>query len=242
METPRSGPTGENIDTPRHRALGSASRVAILRLVRAADAGLTAGEVAGRTGLHFSTVRTHLDRLVETGLLVKARASAGAPGRPAWRYRAAAADPAPAPYRALAAALLEHLATAGGGAPAAVLAGQAWGRRLVAESAPADPVETTMGVLRRLGFDPRHQPGPAVGGAPPASGGEVEVHLRSCPFLDLVGRQPDVMCALHAGMIGGVLHGGGAPDGEAALQPFAAPNACVVRLRVPGPADPGAAR
>ncbi|PWU43540.1 transcriptional regulator, partial [Micromonospora globispora] len=87
METARTGPTGETIDTPRHRALGTASRVTILKLVRDAEGGMTAAEVAERTGQHLSTTRTHLDRLVEAGLLVKARASGGQAGRPAWRYR-----------------------------------------------------------------------------------------------------------------------------------------------------------
>ncbi|MEU0557290.1 helix-turn-helix domain-containing protein, partial [Dactylosporangium sp. NPDC006015] len=87
METPSVGPSGETIDTPQHRALGSASRVSILQLVRAAGGGLTAADVVAETGLHLSTVRAHLDRLAETGLLVKARASGGQPGRPAWRYR-----------------------------------------------------------------------------------------------------------------------------------------------------------
>jgi predicted ArsR family transcriptional regulator len=272
METRGTGPSGETIDTPRHRALGSASRVAILRLVRAADAGLTAGDVAERTGLHFSTVRAHLERLVEAGLLIKARASNGGPGRPAWRYRAAAPEPAPAPYRTLAAALLEHLATAGGGVPAAARAGQAWGRRLAAAlPQPASAVEATVTVLRDLGFDPQvHRAGGAEpftpdaatstgdaagsttdtaestadtastgpGSSDPASAGpgsarDVEVHLHTCPFLELVGQQPDVMCALHAGVIRGVLRTTGAADGEAVLEPFAAPNACVARLRVP---------
>jgi len=285
MENRGTGPAGETIDTPRHRALGSASRVAILRLVRAADAGLTAGDVAERTGLHFSTVRAHLERLVEAGLLIKARASNGGPGRPAWRYRAAAPEPAPAPYRTLAAALLEHLATAGGGVPAAARAGQAWGRRLAAAlPQPTSPVEATVTVLRDLGFDPHlHRAGGAEPPAPDAEtstrdtagstvdsipadrstvdtassatvssgtqssvtessdtassdtegSGDVEVHLRTCPFLELVGQQPDVMCALHAGVIRGVLRTAGATDGEAVLEPFAAPNACVARLRVP---------
>jgi predicted ArsR family transcriptional regulator len=227
VETLRPGPSGETIDTPRHRALGSASRAAILRLIRAADTGLTGADVVEHTGLHPSTVRTHLERLVEAGLLVKARASGGAPGRPAWRYRGAAAEPAPAPYRALAAALLDHLADAGGGTPAAVQAGQAWGRRLASAASPDEPVTTTVGVLTQLGFDP--QP---VEAATPGEAA-VEVHLRTCPFLDLVGQHPDVMCALHAGMISGVLHAAGAPDGRAVLEPFAAPNACVVRLNGP---------
>lgn len=227
MKPFRAGPSGETIDPPQHRALASASRVAILRLVNAADTGATAADVAERTGLHPSTVRAHLDRLVEAGLLVKARASDGAPGRPAWRYQAAAPQPAPAPYRALASALLEHLATTGDGTDAAVRAGQAWGRRLADTVTPGDPVRVALDVLRGLHFDPH----PAASGA--ADADEVEVHLRACPFLELVGQHPDVMCALHAGMISGVLHGAGAPDGKAVLEPFAAPTACVVRLRVP---------
>jgi predicted ArsR family transcriptional regulator len=226
METPRPGPSGETIDTPQHRALASASRAAILRLIRAADAGLTGADISARTALHPSTVRAHLERLVEVGLLVKARAGGGVPGRPPWRYRIAAPEPAPAPYRTLAAALLEHLATTGGGTSAAVAAGRAWGRRLAAVTArPGGPVETVVDVLGQLGFDPR---------LPGGSGGDgLEVHLHSCPFLELVGQHPDVMCGLHAGMIQGVVRAAGAPDGQATLEPFAAPTACVVRLRVP---------
>ncbi|GAA0711848.1 helix-turn-helix domain-containing protein [Dactylosporangium roseum] len=242
----RPGPSGETIDTPRHRALGSANRVAILRLVRASEAGLTGAEVVERTGLHPSTVRVHLERLVEAGLLVKARASGGAPGRPAWRYRGAAAEPAPAPYRTLAAALLEHLAGAGGGAPAAAAAGQAWGRRLattVAGSAgnSAEPATVVVDVLTQLGFDPQPAPSPSAppGDGTPPGDTAVEVHLRTCPFLDLVGQHPDVMCGLHAGMISGVLHTAGAPDGQSVLEPFGAPAACVVRLRLPDPTVPG---
>jgi predicted ArsR family transcriptional regulator len=168
------------------------------------------------------------------------------PGRPAWRYRAAAPEPAPAPYRTLAAALLEHLAGTGGGVPAAVQAGQAWGRRLAGGIEPpagrpgeesSGAVEVVVDVLRRLGFDPQ----PPPGDAPAGHGGEdaVEVHLHTCPFLDLVGEHPDVMCGMHAGMLTGVLHAAGAPDAQAVLEPFAAPTACVVRLRIPAPRPTG---
>ncbi|MFC7279948.1 helix-turn-helix transcriptional regulator [Paractinoplanes rhizophilus] len=217
------GPSGETIDTPAHRALGSASRVTILRLVREARAGLTAAEVAAATGQHLSTTRVHLERLAEAGLLVKARASAGLPGRPAWRYRAAVADPAPGPYRALAAALLEHLPDGPDGAD---VAGAGWGRRLAA-SLPADagPVEAVTGVLAGLGFGPH--PTPASPGNASA-----EVHLRTCPFLDLVGQHPDAMCGLHAGLVRGVLESRGMTADRPVLEPFGAPHACLVRLPV----------
>jgi predicted ArsR family transcriptional regulator len=215
------GPSGGTSETPQHRALGSESRAAILRLVQAADGALTAADVVEQIGLHPSTVRAHLEQLVDAGLLMKARASDGAPGRPAWRYRAAAPEPAPGPYRILARALVEHLAASG--VRAATQAGQEWGRRL-AETADTSggPVEAALEVLQGLGFDPRQQ----------SSGEETEIHLRTCPFLDLVGEQPDVMCALHAGMVSGVVQASGAPRAQAVLEPFAAPDACVVRLRL----------
>lgn len=229
METPRTGPSGETIDTPRHRALGSDSRVTILRLVREAAGGVTAAEVAARTGQHLSTTRAHLDRLTEAGLLVKARASGGQPGRPAWRYRAAAqvSAPAPAPYRALAAALLDHLS---GGArdvrEAAAQAGEGWGRHLAA-AAPehTEPVEAVVGVLDGLGFSPRRRS---------RDDGTDEVHLHTCPFLELVGRNPDAMCGLHLGVVRGILERDGVPGDSVVLEPFGAPDACVVRLAAAG--------
>jgi len=228
VKTGKPGPSGETNETPQHRALGTASRAAILRLVRDSDDSLTAAEVVARIGLHASTVRAHLEQLVDAGLLMKARASDGAPGRPAWRYRAAAPEPAPGPYRTLAKALLDHLATAGG--KAAREAGEAWGEQLAATTTESGrPVEAALEVLQGLGFDPRRQP--ASGGEPSGSR-EPEIHLHTCPFLDLVGEQPDVMCALHAGMIRGVVRAAGAPQAQAVLEPFAAPNACVVRLRL----------
>ncbi len=215
------------IDTPRHRALGSGSRVAILRLVRAAD-GITAAEVAARTGQHLSTTRAHLDRLTEAGLLVRTRASDGQPGRPAWRYRAAAAEPAPAPYRALAAALLDHLSDGGGDVrEAAARVGEGWGWRLAAAGPDHDdPVGSVVTVLDGLGFSPRRQPDDGSG--------TTEVHLATCPFLELVDRHPDAMCGLHLGVVRGVLARAGVPGTTVAVEPFGAPAACVVRLPAAG--------
>ncbi|MEU7171943.1 helix-turn-helix transcriptional regulator [Micromonospora tulbaghiae] len=224
METRRTGPTGDTIDTPLYRALGSNNRVTILRLARKAESGVTAAEVAARTGQHLSTTRAHLDRLTEAALLVKARASGGQPGRPAWRYRVTAANPAPAPYRALAAALLEHLS--GGGSDvreAAAQVGQGWGRQLAAASpAHDDPVDSVITVSDGLGFRPRRQPPDTADGA--------QVNLYTCPFLKLVGQNPDAMCGLHLGVVRGILKRAGTSHESVMLEPFGAPAACVVRL------------
>ena len=76
METLRPGPSGETIDTPRHRALGSASRTAILRLVRAE---LQLGVLTGSLGRVSSLVPlllaapSYFEGLITLGLIVQTR-------------------------------------------------------------------------------------------------------------------------------------------------------------------------
>lgn len=197
----------------------------MLELVRAAGGGVTIAEVGARTGLHPSTVRGHLDRLVAAGLLVKARATGGQPGRPAWRYRTTAAPaPAPAPYRELAAALLDQLGRRrrADARAAAARAGHDWGRRLAAAAPPGgSPLDTLLAVLHRLGFAPV---------ARSTGADHTEIHLTVCPFLELVHRNPDAICGLHLGVVRGALEQAGAAPGNAVLEPFGAPTACVVRL------------
>ncbi len=228
VTTVNIGPTGQAIDTTQHRALGTVSRASILELTRAADGGLTIAEISARTGLHPSTARSHLDRLVNAGLLVKARASGGQPGRPAWRYRTVPEEaPAPAPYRALTAALLDHLArqSRGDARTEAVRAGHDWGRHLAAATPRGQkPVDTAIAVLRGLGFDPDLKQ---------AADGHTEIHLHTCPFLELVSQNPDAICGLHVGVVRGALEQAGAPASDAVLEPFGAPTACVVRLSLP---------
>jgi predicted ArsR family transcriptional regulator len=128
----------------------------------------------------------------------------------------------------LASALVEHLARdAEDPHTAGVRAGRGWGRTLAAPltgaRTRARPVDGLVRVLDQLGFTPqvveRPDPGSAV------------VHLRSCPFLDLALGNPDVVCGVHQGVIGGALGALGATATDIDLQPFAAPGACVVRVR-----------
>lgn len=231
VDIPGTGPSGETIDTPRHRALASSTRVAILQLVRRSPDGLTAAEVVRSTGRHLTTVREHLDQLAEAGLLVRERRGDGSPGRPAWRYRAGEApEPAAGPYRELAVALVEHLAlTEDDPWAAGVAAGRGWGRKLMADAGPGDgarPGDRVLAVLDRLGFTPRVI---ERRGADPTL-----IHLQSCPFLNLVNGSADVVCGLHLGVIRGALGATGGSGAGATLEPFGAPTACVVRLSAPG--------
>jgi predicted ArsR family transcriptional regulator len=198
---------------------GPVDRSDILDFVRAADTGLTTAELAAKAGLPISTVRSHLDNLVRAGLLVKARASGGLPFRPAWRYRAAAVDPAPSTYQLLLDAVLDDLAASGDDTrSAAARVGERWGGLLADAHTGDDPTAAVLAVLGALGFTP----------ATPAAASEL--HLRTCPYLGLVRKHPDAMCGLHAGIIRGVLRQRGAADDAAVLEPFAATGACVVRF------------
>jgi predicted ArsR family transcriptional regulator len=205
----------------------------MLDVVRRAEGGVTAAQVVEATGLHPSTVRAHLDQLAKSGLLARQRRSDGSPGRPAWRYQAVERPGesdlgAARPYRELAAALIGHLARdADDPQAAAMRAGRDWGRSLVAppREAPARtaPVDGLVQVLDSLGFTPQivERPGP----------GAAVVHLRSCPFLDLALANPDVVCGVHLGVIGGALGALGASAADTDLEPFAAPGICAVRVR-----------
>ena len=205
----------------RDRASASTTRVAILRLVRAAPDGLTASDVATNVGLHAATARTHLDQLARVGLLTRSRADIRARGRPAWLYRCDAPRPTPSLYRSLTAAILAHL-TAEDGSPARV--GESWGRRLARDAAGADPVDTVVRVLHGLGFAPH-----VLGDKSDA--GAVAVNLPACPFADLVASSAGPTCALHLGLIRGVLAGAGSPTADAAvLAPLRTASGCVAWL------------
>ncbi len=230
------GPASDAGDTARHRALSAASRVRMLDLVRRAE-GMTAVEIVEATGLHPSTVRAHLDQLAKSGLVTRDRQGDGSPGRPPWRYHATDAEPlggppADSPYRDLASALIGHLSRDADDPHAAGMrAGRDWGRSLAAPRSaghPAspgrkEPLDGLVGVLNTLGFNPQIVERPAPGAA--------VVALRSCPFLDLALANPDVVCGVHLGVIGGALGVLGAPGADTDLEPFAAPGACLVRVR-----------
>jgi predicted ArsR family transcriptional regulator len=109
---------------------------------------------------------------------------------------------------------------------AAVDAGRAWGRHLVPPVPPTARVDA-LEALRRLdalmdevGFAPETTIGP-----------EPEVRLHHCPFLEVAQESPEVVCALHRGLMEGALDALGAPVRLGDLQPFDTPQSCLARLQ-----------
>jgi predicted ArsR family transcriptional regulator len=212
-----------------HRALADERRERIVAELRTARDGLDATELAGRIGLHPNTIRFHLGVLLDAGLVASRAAERASPGRPrilyALRPEAAAAEHDE--YRLLATILAGTVAHGDDGATEAERAGRAWGRYLVRSPSPLEQLtneEATREVVELLdqqGFAPER--------------GESEIRMRRCPFHELAETQPDIVCAVHRGLISGALEELGSELEVDALDVFVQPDLCIARLGAPGP-------
>jgi predicted ArsR family transcriptional regulator len=223
------------------------SRRGVLEALRAAGVPLGAQQIAERTGLHPNTARFHLDGLVDAGLAERQAEEPTGPGRPRVVYRANAAD-TPAgvrSYRLLAEMLTSLVAdTLPEPGPAAVAAGQAWGRFLTPRPAPLERVDADealrrlSAVLADIGFAPGPPEeevaptGPGARRAPRAARAGVGrvIPLRHCPFREVAAQQQAVVCSLHLGLMQGVLAEVRAPLHAHRLDPFVQPSLCLAHL------------
>lgn len=213
-------------DPPTDAAVGT-RRAEVLAGLLDAGRPLSVQQVAEARGLHINTARFHLDGLVADGLADRTCEDRTTPGRPRILYVGRAGMPGPRSFALLAEMLTGLVASLDGAGPAANEAGRAWGRHLVDRPAPsqrvdADDATTRLNrVLQAIGFQPEVRTG---------SDG-TEVRLRHCPFLEVANRHPDVICAVHLGLMQGALEELRTPLEVESLEPFVAPNLCVARLR-----------
>lgn len=223
------------------------SRARVLDLLRGAAGPLGVQEVADGTGLHANTARFHLDGLVDAGLATREPQPREGPGRPSMAYVAAGGDEPMGQrrYRLLAEMLTSMIV---GLVPqpqmAAAEAGREWGRYLTEKPPPyqglaaEQAVAKLVSALAEMGFAPEVV----------TERGGYQLRLRQCPFREVADRHQDVVCAMHLGLLQGVLEQSRAPVSADSLQPFAEPGSCVARLSsgalcraVPGP-GPGPGR
>ncbi|WP_439939079.1 helix-turn-helix transcriptional regulator [Nocardia sp. N13] len=191
----------------------TAAQSRVLSTLRDAGRALTLSELQDATGLHPNTLRGHLDALVATGSASRIASRSGGRGRPAWAYLAREPE-----YAALAMALASGLDSGEGRTldPAAVRGGRAWGERLRDQlGAVEDGRERVLLALTHTGFAPELAPGP---------GGD-RVTLHACPLLEAARSHPAVVCAVHLGLVEGVLGQEGA-----GLRPRPETLGCVVSL------------
>lgn len=199
----------------------STARTAIVDLLRDQPEPLTLSSLVAATGLHENTLREHLAALVRRGLVRRHRAEPVGRGRPAWLYELTDEEPARSEYAGLASALAATIArTHDNPGRAAAAAGEEWGRDLVrdrgaATLSPSAARDQVLRLLNDLNFAPE-----------PAPERPEEVRLTRCPLLEAAHRHPEVVCAVHLGIVRGALAEYGADPTGSELVPFAEPGAC----------------
>src|SRR5262249_28037321 len=156
-------------------------------------------ELARRLRLHPNTVRWHLGILGDAGIVTSSAAPRSGPGRPRIVYRLSAESRASGreEYRLLASILAGTVSAKESGPRPAEASGRAWGRHLVRRPTSGKRVpdrEAVAEVTRLL---------EEQGFRPDADGREIR--MRRCPFHDLAEQHPEVVCAVHRGMISGAL-------------------------------------
>lgn len=180
-------------------ALGDDTRCAIFRELSTTTRALTAGDLAERLGLHANTVRLHLERMRETGIIEVERVHRGTVGRPQHVYSLGPRAPGlavDAPSHALLAGLLGSLAErVGAEAGDAVAAGQVWGAEAGRRTRTRSCAKALVAELERLGFDP----------APVDDDGTVDIAFTHCPFRELAEAYPELVCNLHRGICEGLV-------------------------------------
>lgn len=222
----------------RDESTSSAQRH-ILAAVRAASEPVDVTAIAAAAGRHVNTVRFHLDRLVEAGLVDRTPEPATRPGRPRYRYFPRTGIPPavdPLRYRALAEVLSGLLVSeVPRPAEAAVRAGRALGRQLVSGTAPTgQPSDTEAAgrlvrALEDVGF---------AGHLAPDDTSGHELVITHCPYRDMALTHGDIVCSIHLGMLEGSLAALRAPLAVDDFRPFATPERCIARLRRVEPEQP----
>lgn len=237
------------MDAEQHRALHgfprSRQREHLLQLIREHDGPVDASELAEQVGLHVTTVRFHLDGLCDQGAVARTRIAPTGVGRPRTGYLAVQGR---LDYRSLAEILAAELGdTAAERRRRAERAGRRWGERIT--SSQREPiaahgvtragtvldrrVQTTAEVFQRMGFDPEL----TTTSKHATVTRERTIRLHACPVRELARSHPEVGCALHLGLLKGMLADPAGPARSEAkatlraeLEPFTEPELCIARV------------
>ncbi len=174
------------------RALGDPTRHDIFRFVASAESPVGIAELTAHFGLNHNTIRQHLTKLVEAGLVTRSVAPTDRPGRPRLAFMvhpgADARWGASGPYARLGLLLVEMVGTGAG----AVEVGRRAGSRL--EVRGSSPIDSLSDAITRGGFEPSMRRG----------GSRVDFILRACPFAEVAEADPETVCGLHLGLAEGL--------------------------------------
>jgi predicted ArsR family transcriptional regulator len=190
---------------PVFKALGDNTRYAIYLELARSEVALSTADIADALDLHPNTVRPHLERMRDVGLLDVETDNRGTVGRPQHRYSVAADAPSlglePSAFRLLARLLAATAANAGIDPDDIAAVGREHGRAAAANRQDeASCVAALMFELAEMGFDP----------AGAEDGAGVSIAFTHCPFRELAEAFPELVCHLHRGIVEGFVekHGG----------------------------------
>jgi predicted ArsR family transcriptional regulator len=195
------------------KALGDETRFSMYRELASSPRPVTATELADRLTLHANTVRLHLERLRDAGLVDVEPVHRGTVGRPQHVYSLAAGAPGlgfdPPSYTLLAGLLAALAERVGADGDEAGAIGRSWGAEAGKRTRSRSCAKALTAELERLGFDP----------AVETSGGEATIAFLHCPFRELAEAYPELVCNLHRGICEGVVGavGGGSVEDFATL-------------------------
>ena len=204
------------------KTLGDNTRYAIYLELARSPRPLATADISESLGLHPNTVRPHLERMREAGLLEVEVGGRGDVGRPQHRYSIAPHAPSlgfePPTMPVLARMVLAMAARLQASAADAEAVGRTEGasRAEPYERAPST-LEALVSDLDRLGFDP------LVTDSPDDEAAAV-VAFGHCPFAELAAQHPELVCGLHRGLVAGFV----AEMGDAEVDEF-----CTLTNRTP---------
>jgi len=215
------------------KALGDNTRYAIYLELARSPRPLATADIADALQLHANTVRPHLERMRDAGLLAVEVGGRGDVGRPQHRYSVAADAPSlglePPSIPVLARMVLSMAKRLQASVADAEAVGADEGRDRARPYANApSTLEALVSDLDRLGFDP------FVTDAPNRPSGTVDdeldddaeavVAFAHCPFAELAQEHPELVCGLHRGLVAGFV----AQMGDAETRDF-----CTLTSRTP---------
>ena len=215
------------------KALGDNTRYAIYLEIARSAAPLTTTDVATTLHLHPNTVRPHLERMRDVGLLAVDTAPSGGVGRPQHRYTLAPDAPSlglePPLFPLLARLLLQLAADTGADGDDAADAARDQGRvdassaRSTANATSEPCLDLLIERLSTLGFDPQLVLDEDL----------ATIGFAHCPFADLAETNPTIVCGLHRGMVEGFVDSAGGAS-VSAFRTLADRNGCQVDLVIAG--------
>ncbi len=208
-----------------HKALADDTRFRLYRYLGLSGRAVSVRELSRRLSLHPNTLRPHLRRLEEVGLVAREVRRGATVGRPQTLYTAIEAPSTEGRDYRLLAEVLAPLVAGKRGAERARHLAEEWGRYLVIRAGPRPGVRLAAArnlallqeAMSAAGFDPRFRR---------RGRQSVEVALRDCPFRDLVEDHRELACSVHRGLLEGMLGSLQPPLAMKEFRPFAERNVC----------------